>query len=115
MKRAMLLATLALATQWGLVQAASAAEGAAKPDASKGQAIVSKVCVACHGADGNSPSPVNPKLAGQIPDAHIVTIDAGHACCTMQSEAFVPGLHAAVDSVVRRITQAGNVTAGVPA
>jgi 3-oxoadipate enol-lactonase len=54
-------------------------------------------------------------LAEQIPDAHTVTVDAGHACCTMQSEAFVPGLRSAVDSVVRRITRSCNVTAGVPA
>ena len=54
-------------------------------------------------------------LAEQIPDAHTVTVDAGHACCTMQSEAFVPGLRSAVDSVVRRITHSCNVTAGVPA
>src|SRR5438128_1016797 len=40
----------------------------AKPDASKGQAIATKVCAACHGADGNSPSPANPKLAGQSPE-----------------------------------------------
>ena len=54
-------------------------------------------------------------LAEQIPDAHTVTVDAGHACCTMQSEAFVPGLRSAVDSVVRRITHSRNVTAEVPA
>ncbi|HEY6862663.1 MAG TPA: c-type cytochrome [Burkholderiales bacterium] len=39
-----------------------------KADASKGQAIVSRVCAACHGPDGNSPAPANPKLAGQIPE-----------------------------------------------
>jgi cytochrome c553 len=44
------------------------AQGAAKPDPSKGQAIVSQVCVACHMADGNSMQPENPKLAGQIPE-----------------------------------------------
>ena len=30
-------------------------------------------------------------VAEQIPDAHTVTVDAGHACCTMQSEVFVRG------------------------
>jgi cytochrome c553 len=44
------------------------AQGVAKPDPSKGQAIASQVCVACHMADGNSIQPVNPKLAGQIPE-----------------------------------------------
>jgi len=36
-----------------------------KADPSKGQAIVSQVCVACHALDGNSVQPVNPVLAGQ--------------------------------------------------
>jgi cytochrome c553 len=67
MKRALLLAAMVLAPQLLWVQAGNAAEGA-KADAAKGQEIVNKVCVACHGADGNSPSPVNPKLAGQIPE-----------------------------------------------
>ena len=67
MKRALLLAAMVLAPQILWMQAGNAAEGA-KVDAAKGQEIVSKVCVACHGADGNSPSPVNPKLAGQIPE-----------------------------------------------
>ncbi len=54
-------------------------------------------------------------VAQQIDDAHIVTVDAGHASCTMQSDAFVPGLRSAVDSVVRRITHSRNATAEVPA
>ena len=41
---------------------------AAKPDTAKGQTIASQVCAACHAADGNSVAPVNPKLAGQIPE-----------------------------------------------
>lgn len=39
-----------------------------KADVAKGQQIASQVCAACHGADGNSTAPINPKLAGQIPD-----------------------------------------------
>lgn len=42
-----------------------AAAPPAKPDLAKGQTIVSQVCSACHGADGNSPTPANPVLAGQ--------------------------------------------------
>ncbi|MBK6743644.1 MAG: cytochrome c4 [Hydrogenophilales bacterium] len=41
---------------------------ATKGDAAKGQAIVDKVCGACHGADGNSTSPTYPNLAGQQPE-----------------------------------------------
>src|SRR3989441_2928451 len=40
----------------------------AKADPAKGQSIASKICAACHGADGNSPTPANPKLAGQVPE-----------------------------------------------
>lgn len=39
-----------------------------KADVAKGQQIASQVCAACHGADGNSTAPINPKLAGQIPE-----------------------------------------------
>lgn len=39
----------------------------AKADAVKGQAAFA-VCAACHGADGNSGSPQNPKLAAQHPE-----------------------------------------------
>jgi len=38
-----------------------------KPDLAKGEASYAVVCVACHGADGNSGAPENPKLAGQHP------------------------------------------------
>jgi cytochrome c553 len=41
---------------------------AAKPDLAKGEAIVAGVCAACHGADGNSMIPANPKLAQQHPE-----------------------------------------------
>jgi cytochrome c553 len=44
---------------------ANAEEAAPKADPAKAQAIVNGVCVACHGADGNSPVPTNPSLAGQ--------------------------------------------------
>jgi cbb3-type cytochrome c oxidase subunit III len=49
---------------------AQAAEPAkvAKPDVAKGEASYTAVCAACHGADGNSGSPANPKLAQQHPE-----------------------------------------------
>ena len=58
-------ATLALAVA---AAPAFAQSGPAKVDLAKGQAIASQVCAACHGADGNSPSPANPILAGQHAD-----------------------------------------------
>ena len=44
-----------------------AAPATAKPDAAKGESKFTAVCAACHGADGNSGIPTNPKLAGQHP------------------------------------------------
>lgn len=37
----------------------------AQGDPAKAQQIVTQVCAACHGADGNSAIPANPSLAGQ--------------------------------------------------
>jgi cytochrome c553 len=48
--------------------AQGAAPAAAKPDLERGKQIASTVCVACHGADGNSALPANPILAGQHAD-----------------------------------------------
>jgi cytochrome c553 len=50
------------------VQASDAVKAVPKGDAARGQVIVSTVCIACHGPDGNSPLPANPKLAGQHPE-----------------------------------------------
>ena len=41
---------------------------AAKPDLVAGAEKFGQVCASCHGADGNSGTPVNPKLAGQHPE-----------------------------------------------
>ena len=41
---------------------------ASKPDLALGAAKYEAVCVACHGADGNSGVPANPKLAQQHPE-----------------------------------------------
>jgi len=65
MKRARWNSALSLCS---VLAAASAlaAQPPAKPDLAKGQTIASQACAACHGADGNSPTPANPKLAGQV-------------------------------------------------
>jgi cytochrome c553 len=39
-----------------------------KIDATAGAAKYAAVCASCHGADGNSAAPENPKLAGQHPE-----------------------------------------------
>jgi cytochrome c553 len=71
MKRSLLLLSMLAAAM--VTQAAEQAQTTPKGDPAKGQLIVSTVCFACHGADGNSPVSVNPvsanpKLAGQHAD-----------------------------------------------
>jgi cbb3-type cytochrome c oxidase subunit III len=41
-------------------------EAKVKADPAKGKIIAETVCVACHGADGNSMASANPNLAGQV-------------------------------------------------
>jgi len=67
MKRAFaFVAMLAAAAFTGA--ACAQAQAPAKPDPGKGQQLASQVCAACHAADGNSPLPANPKIAGQFAD-----------------------------------------------
>jgi cytochrome c553 len=58
------MATVAGALVWSLTYA----QGVVKGDPAKAQQIVTQVCAVCHGADGNSTTPVNPNLAGQHPE-----------------------------------------------
>lgn len=37
-------------------------------DPAQAQPLATSLCAACHGADGNSPIPINPNLAGQHPE-----------------------------------------------
>ena len=70
MIRALALAALMLshALYSPIALAADAPKALPKADPAKGQTIATQVCAACHGADGNSAAPINPKLAGQIPE-----------------------------------------------
>lgn len=45
-----------------------AASAAIAADVTAGAAKAKEVCQACHGLDGNSPSPDYPKIGGQYPD-----------------------------------------------
>src|SRR5450432_2245108 len=71
---AVLLAAASVAFTAGAQPPAEPAGG--KPDLAKAQQIVTQVCAACHGADGNSVSPVNPNLAGQ--HAEYITLQLLH-------------------------------------
>ncbi|HZV55109.1 MAG TPA: c-type cytochrome [Rhodocyclaceae bacterium] len=70
MKRSLMLPSLmtAMLAAAAIANANEPAKVAYKADPAKGQVIASTVCVACHGADGNSPVSANPKLAGQHAD-----------------------------------------------
>lgn len=48
-----------------MLPAVATAQDNAKPDLAAGEQIAATVCVACHGADGNSPTPANPIIASQ--------------------------------------------------
>ena len=61
------LALLASGLVASLSVGASPTAEVAKADPAKGQQL-SATCAACHGADGNSVIPANPKLAGQSSD-----------------------------------------------
>lgn len=64
----LLVSTFSVALVAGSAFAADHASQVSPPDLSKGEATFSQVCAACHGADGNSGSPANPKLAQQHPE-----------------------------------------------
>lgn len=62
-----MIRTAALAILFATSLIANASEEAkVKADPAKGKVIAETVCVACHGADGNSVISANPILAGQI-------------------------------------------------
>jgi len=64
----LLLVSIALVAAGALPAAAQTPQTAAKVDPAAGEAKYTAVCAACHGADGNSGTPANPKLAQQHPE-----------------------------------------------
>jgi cytochrome c553 len=63
---AMLAASVLLASSPALAQDAAAAPR--KPEPAKAEKIATELCAACHGPDGNSIAPSNPKIAAQHPE-----------------------------------------------
>lgn len=63
-----LMAAFLLATVLSSHASTEAKSAPAKPDLAKGAATYAGVCAACHGADGNSAIPANPKLSQQHPE-----------------------------------------------
>jgi cytochrome c553 len=61
-------------------------------DATKGQAIASQVCAACHMPDGNSVIPQNPKLSGQ--HAQYISTQLAHFKSGERNNAIMKGMAA---------------------
>jgi cytochrome c553 len=89
MKRTLVLLAACAATA---VSIATAEEQAAKPDLAKAQQIVTQVCAACHGTDGNSGSPANPNLAGQ--QAEYISVQLAHFKDGTRSNPIMAGMAA---------------------
>ncbi|MEP7181017.1 MAG: c-type cytochrome [Betaproteobacteria bacterium] len=92
MKRTLLLVAVVAAGSAMAQTHAPAAAG--KPDLAKAQTIVNQVCSACHGTDGNSPTPVNPSLAGQ--PAEYITLQLSHFKSGIRANAVMQGMAAAL-------------------
>jgi cytochrome c553 len=65
-----IIATLALSSLLAAPAFAADAAKAAAPklDLERGKAVYTQVCSSCHGLDGNSGVPINPKLSAQHPE-----------------------------------------------
>lgn len=85
--------TLLLAAALGLPVLALA-QAPAKPDPAKAREIVNQVCAACHGADGSSPTPANPSLAGMPAD--YITTQLSHFKTGVRQNAIMQGMTAAL-------------------
>jgi cytochrome c553 len=90
MKFALLLAVASVAMAAGAQPVAE--NTGSKPDLAKAQQIVTQVCAACHGADGNSVSPANPSLAGQHAD--YTTLQLNHFKSGVRSNAIMSAMAA---------------------
>jgi cytochrome c553 len=101
MNRLLLLAVLA----WPALVAAQTPAAAPAPMDMKaleerGQQLASQVCAACHGGDGNSPTPANPSLAGQHAD--YITLQLAHFKAGIRQNPIMQGIAAGLsDSDMR--------------
>lgn len=88
-----MIRTLTAAALAGSLSLAPALAGAqAKPDLEKAKQTASQVCAACHGADGTSPTPANPSLAG-LP-ADYITRQLAHFKSGVRANAIMQGMSA---------------------
>ena len=68
------------------------AQAPAKPDLAKAQQTVTQICAACHGADGTSPTPANPSLAGMPAD--YITTQLAHFKAGIRQNPVMQGMAA---------------------
>ena len=92
MKRTLLVAAVLALWPAATVLAQGPAGKPAQPDLAKAQTIVNQICAACHGTDGNSPSPANPNLAG-LP-AEYITGQLAHFKSGIRANAVMLGMSA---------------------
>src|SRR5258708_7121233 len=92
MKKALVLVAACVAG--GALAPVQAAESAGKPDLARARKIVSPVCAAGHGADGNSGAPANPSLAGQ--HAEYISLQLLHFKDGTRNNAVMAGMVAAL-------------------
>ena len=77
----------------------AADEAKIKPDLAKAKTIAESVCIACHGADGNSPIPANPILAGQSKEyllKQLTEFKAWEGKLALRNNAIMGGMTAAL-------------------
>jgi cytochrome c553 len=67
---------------------------APRPDLAKAQSIAKDVCAACHGVDGNSPTAVNPSLAGQ--PAEYISLQLAHFKAGIRPNPVMLGMSASL-------------------
>src|SRR5262249_14239274 len=80
-----------------MVSACSAASVTAQaqagaPNLDKARATVKEVCSACHGMDGNSPTPVNPSIAGMPAD--YIALQLAHFKAGIRASPVMQGMAA---------------------
>ncbi|MCX8145445.1 MAG: cytochrome c4 [Azovibrio sp.] len=95
-----MIRTMALAALLVAGFTVNAAEDAKpKADPAKGKVVAETICVACHGADGNSMSAANPHLAGQVQDyiyKQLVNFKAVDGKPAARNNAIMAGMVAAL-------------------
>ncbi len=84
--------SLLLALIAGPALAAVAPVADAQNDVERGRKIATEVCAACHGADGNSTSAVNPSIAGQHAD--YITLQLSHFKSGVRANPVMQGMAA---------------------